>query len=196
MPNALSGLLPDREWKKNKRRRSWYAGDTLNLGIGQGFMLATPLQLATATAMLASKGEWHSPRLMDTLGGDPAIEDTRALGNIILKDPKNWDTMFKAMADVISGARGTGRSLGRNLSFTMAAKTGTSQVVSIAQNEEYDSETMAERNRDHALFVAFAPVENPAIAIAVIVENGESAGRTAGPVAKAVMQEYLLGAEG
>jgi penicillin-binding protein 2 len=78
----------------------------------------------------------------------------------------------------------------------MAAKTGTSQVVSIAQNEEYDSETLAERNRDHALFIAFAPVESPAIAIAVIVENGESAGRTAGPVAKAVMQEYLLGAEG
>ena len=78
----------------------------------------------------------------------------------------------------------------------MAAKTGTSQVVSIAQHEEYDSETMAERNRDHALFVAFAPVENPTIAIAVIIENGESAGRTAGPVAKAVMQEYLLGAQG
>jgi penicillin-binding protein 2 len=196
VPNALSGLLPDREWKKKKRRRSWYAGDTLNLGIGQGFMLATPLQLATATAMLASKGQWHTPRLMDTLAGDPIINDSKALDNIILKDPRNWDKMFAAMADVISGPRGTGRSLSRNLSFTMAAKTGTSQVVSIAQDEEYDSETMAERNRDHALFIAFAPVENPTIAIAVIVENGESAGRTAGPVAKSVLQEYLLGAEG
>jgi len=196
VPNALSGLLPDRKWKKDKRRRSWYAGDTLNLGIGQGFMLATPMQLATATAVLASKGAWHTPRLMDTLGGDSSVDDSKALDNIILKDPKNWDKMFKAMKAVITSYKGTARSLNHNLSFTMAAKTGTSQVVSIAQHEEYDSETLAARNRDHALFVAFAPVENPTIAIAVIVENGESAGRTAGPVAKAVMQEYLLGAQG
>jgi penicillin-binding protein 2 len=196
VPNALSGLLPDRKWKKEQRGRSWYAGDTLNLGIGQGFMLATPLQLATATAVLAAKGKWHTPRLMDTLAGESNIVDSQALDDIILKDPKNWDKMFVAMADVITGSRGTGRALGYNLKFTMAAKTGTSQVVSIAQNEEYDSETLAERNRDHALFIAFAPLDSPVIAIAVIVENGESAGRTAGPVAKAVMQEYLLGAEG
>lgn len=196
VPNALSGLLPDRDWKKKKRRRSWYAGDTLNLGIGQGFMLTTPMQLATATAVLASKGEWHTPRLMATLDGIADIDDKKSLANIVLKDPKDWDKMFKAMAAVITGPRGTARALRRNLNFTIAGKTGTAQVVSIAQNEEYDSEALAERNRDHALFVAFAPVENPAIAIAVIVENGESAGRTAGPIAKAVMQEYLLGAQG
>jgi penicillin-binding protein 2 len=196
VPNALPGLLPDREWKKKKRRRSWYAGDTINLGIGQGFMLSTPMQLATATAVLASKGKWHTPRLMDTLGGEASIDDSKALGDIILKDPQNWNEMFKAMAAVITGRKGTGRSLHRNLKFTMAAKTGTSQVVSIAQHEEYDSETLAERNRDHALFIAFAPLENPSIAIAVVVENGESAGRTAGPIAKAVMQEYLSGAKG
>lgn len=196
VPNALSGLLPDRAWKKKKRRRSWYAGDTLNLGIGQGFMLATPMQLATATAMLASKGKWHTPRLMDTLAGESQIDDSNALDDIILKDPKDWDGMFKAMAAVVTGRRGTARGLRRNLNFRMAAKTGTSQVVSIAQHEEYDSETLAERNRDHALFIAFAPLKNPSIAIAVVVENGESAGRTAGPVAKAVMQEYLSGAKG
>ena len=196
VPNALSGLLPDRDWKKKKRRRSWYAGDTLNLGIGQGFMLTTPMQLATATAMLAGKGKWHTPRLMDTLAGESSIVDNKALEDVILKDPKDWDKMFKAMKAVVTGPRGTARALRRNLNYTMAAKTGTAQVVSIAQNEEYDSEALAERNRDHALFVAFAPVENPTIAIAVIVENGESAGRTAGPIAKAVMQEYLLGAEG
>lgn len=196
VPNALPGLLPDREWKKKKRRRSWYAGDTLNLGIGQGYMLTTPLQLATATAVLAAKGQWHTPRLMESIGGVSDVENMETLDNIILKDPKDWDKMFKAMQDVITGSRGTGRALRYNLNFTMAGKTGTSQVVSIAQNEEYDSETMAERNRDHALFIAFAPVENPKIAIAVIIENGESAGRTAGPVAKAVLQEYLEGAQG
>jgi penicillin-binding protein 2 len=196
VPNALSGLLPDREWKKSKRRRSWYAGDTLNLGIGQGYMLATPLQLATATAVLAAKGKWHTPRLMETIGGVSDVKDIKKLDDIELKHPEDWDKMFKAMQDVIVGSRGTGRALRHNLNFTMAGKTGTSQVVSIAQNEEYDSETIAERNRDHALFIAFAPVENPTIAIAVIVENGESAGRTAGPVAKEVIQEYLEGAQG
>ncbi|NRA23768.1 MAG: penicillin-binding protein 2, partial [Oleispira sp.] len=196
VPNALSGLLPDRVWKKKKRRRSWYAGDTLNLGIGQGFMLATPMQLATATATLAAKGKWHTPRLMDTLGGESNIVGTKTMADIVLKDPKDWNKMFQAMQAVITGPRGTARALRRNLTFTMAGKTGTAQVVSIAQNEEYDSEALAERNRDHALFVAFAPVENPTIAIAVIVENGESASRTAGPIAKAVMQEYLQGAQG
>ena len=133
---------------------------------------------------------------MESIGGVSDVENMETLDNIILKDPKDWDKMFKAMQDVITGSRGTGRALRYNLNFTMAGKTGTSQVVSIAQNEEYDSEMMAERNRDHALFIAFAPVENPKIAIAVIIENGESAGRTAGPVAKAVLQEYLEGAQG
>lgn len=196
VPNALPGLLPNREWKRKKRGRSWYAGDTLNLGIGQGFMLATPMQLATATAALAGKGEWHTPRLMETLGGESKVEGEKVLPNVVLKDPQDWNKMFKAMEAVITGPRGTARALQHNLNFTMAGKTGTAQVVSIAQDEEYDSEALAERNRDHALFVAFAPVENPTIAIAVIVENGESAGRTAGPIAKAVMQEYLLGAQG
>lgn len=196
VPNALSGLLPDREWKKKNRRRSWYAGDTLNLGIGQGYMLATPMQLATATAVLAAKGKWHTPRLMKNIDGAADAEHIETLDDVVLNDPKDWNKMFDAMEDVIIGPRGTGRALRYNLNFRIAGKTGTSQVVSIAQDAEYDSETMAERNRDHALFIAFAPVENPSIAIAVIVENGESAGRTAGPIAKAVMQEYLRGEQG
>lgn len=204
VPNALSGLLPDREWKKKKRRRSWYAGDTLNLGIGQGFMLATPMQLATATAVLAAKGKWHTPRLMASLG-EQALESTleseleadiKKLPDVVLSNDEDWQKMFEAMEAVITGPRGTARALQRNLTFSIAGKTGTAQVVSIAQHEEYDSEALAERNRDHALFVAFAPVENPSIAIAVIVENGESAGRTAGPIAKEVIKEYLLGAQG
>lgn len=194
VPNALSGLLPDREWKKTNRRRSWYAGDTLNLGIGQGFMLTTPMQLATATAVLAAKGKWHTPRLMASIGGVAEVpeENNKQLDDIEIKNPQDWDKMFHAMGDVIVGTKGTARVLGRNLKFSIAAKTGTAQVVSIAQNEEYDSEALAERNRDHALFVAFAPIENPKIAIAVVVENGESAGRTAGPIAKKVMETYLL----
>jgi len=198
--DARKGLLPTKAWKKKKTKRSWYAGDSLNFGIGQGFMLATPMQLATATAVLAAKGKWHTPHLLKaTTDSDQQTivnEFTPPMPDVELSDPKDWDLMFDAMKDVIFSYNGTARSLAKGLNFTMAGKTGTAQVVSIKQNEEYDSEALDERNRDHALFVAFAPVEAPKIAIAVIVENGESAGGTAGPVAKQVIQEYLQGLEG
>jgi len=190
---AIRGVLPDRAWKKKHRGRSWYAGDTLNMGIGQGYMVATPLQLASATAILARKGKWLNPRIAEqSLAPSPSKIST----DVVLKNEADWDRMFRAMKRVITAPKGTARALKHNLSFTMAGKTGTAQVVGIAQDAEYDSEALDERKRDHALFVAFAPVENPSIAIAVVVENGESAGRTAGPVAKAVIQEYLTGAQG
>lgn len=195
VPDALSGLLPDRDWKKRLRRRSWYAGDTLNMSIGQGFMLATPFQLAQATAVLANKGQWKRARYVNELGEyelQPLEVERHA--DVYLKNPTDWNYMFRAMEGVISHHKGTARALNKNLNYRMAGKSGTAQVVGIKQNEVYKSEELAERNRDHALFVAFAPVEDPKIAVAVIVENGESAGRTAGPVAKAVMDEYLKGA--
>jgi len=190
---AIRGVLPDRAWKKKHRGRSWYAGDTLNMSIGQGFMVATPLQLATATAILARKGKALNPQIAE----QPIVASAeKVTADVVLKNENDWQRMFNAMEGVITARKGTARSLRRNLSFSMAGKTGTAQVVGIAQDAEYDSDALDERKRDHALFVAFAPVENPSIAIAVIVENGESASRTAGPVAKAVMQEYLLGAQG
>jgi len=190
---AIRGVLPDRAWKKKHRGRSWYAGDTLNMSIGQGFMVATPLQLATATALLARKGKALNPQIAE----QPIVASAeKVTADVVLKNENDWQRMFNAMEGVITARKGTARSLRRNLSFSIAGKTGTAQVVGIAQDAEYDSDALDERKRDHALFVAFAPVENPSIAIAVIVENGESASRTAGPVAKAVMQEYLLGAQG
>lgn len=198
--DARKGLLPTKAWKKAKKKRSWYAGDSLNFGIGQGFMLATPMQLATATAVLANKGQWRAPHLLKatTNSADELLETQfpAAKESIELTQPENWDKMFVAMKDVIFSVKGTARVIKRGLSFTMAGKTGTAQVVSIKQHEEYDSEALHERNRDHALFIAFAPVEDPKIAIAVIVENGESAGKTAAPVAKKVIQEYLQGLAG
>lgn len=190
---AIRGVLPDRAWKKKHRGRSWYAGDTLNMSIGQGFMVATPLQLAAATAILARKGKWLNPQIAEQslIPGPGKIS-----ADVVLKNDNDWQRMFKAMQGVITARKGTARALKNNLSFTMAGKTGTAQVVGIAQDAEYDSEALDERKRDHALFVAFAPLEKPSIAIAVIVENGESASRTAGPVAKAVIQEYLQGAQG
>lgn len=194
--NALPGLLPDREWKRARRKSFWYAGDTVNLGIGQGFMLVTPLQLATATSVLASHGEWKVPRLI--YAHDDVIDEVPHgdIPDIELNNVKDWDRMSNAMSKVITGTHGTARRLLSRLDFPIAGKTGTAQVVGIKQDEEYDSESLKERLRDHALFIAFAPVDKPEIAVAVVIENGESAGRTAGPIAQSIINEYLGGAEG
>jgi len=191
--NELPGLLPTRDWKRHHRGRSWYAGDTLNLGLGQGFMLATPLQLATAMSVFAAKGEWNQAKLVYSVDGEILQDESETKPkDITLKDPQNWDIMNSALEGVITHYKGTARSLQPGLEYRMAGKTGTAQVVGIDQDAEYDSEALLERQRDHALFVAFAPIEDPQIAVAVIVENGESAGRTAAPIAKAVMDEHIL----
>ncbi|EAT11637.1 penicillin-binding protein 2 [Bermanella marisrubri] len=189
--NELSALLPTRDWKRHHRGRSWYAGDTLNLALGQGFMLTTPLQLAQATSVYAAKGKWHRSKLVYSVDGN-VLEETEKPEDVIITDPANWDRMNRAMEGVITHYLGTARNLESRLSYRVASKTGTAQVVGIDQDAEYDSEALEERQRDHALYMAFAPVEDPKIAVAVIVENGESAGRTAAPIAIKVMDEYLL----
>jgi penicillin-binding protein 2 len=188
--NALPALLPTKDWKRQHRGLSWYAGDTLNLALGQGFMLATPLQLATATSVFAAKGKWNRSKLVRYIDGDELKEETKP-ADILIKNPNDWDRMGRAMEDVVKHYKGTARVLSKNLSYRFAAKTGTAQVVGIKQNELYDSEALAERQRDHALFVSYAPAEAPEIAIASVVENGESAGSTAGPIAKLVTDHYL-----
>ena len=194
--NALPGLLPSREWKRQRHKLFWYAGDTVNMGIGQGYMLVTPLQLATATAVLANHGKWNIPRLIYAHNDQADDVPHGAIPDIQLKNPQDWVRMSKAMEEVVSGTHGTARRLLSHQLYPIAGKTGTAQVVGIKQDEEYDSEALRERLRDHALFVAFAPVEKPEIAIAVVIENGESAGRTAGPIAQSIINEYLGGAEG
>lgn len=194
--NTLTGLLPTRDWKRAHNGSFWYAGDTVNLGIGQGYMLATPLQLATATAVLANRGKWVTPRLIYAHNDELDTIPHPDIPDIKLQNEQHWDRMFRAMEKVISSPRGTARRLRARLKYPIAGKSGTAQVVGIKQNEEYDSEALQERLRDHALFIAFAPVEKPEIAIAVVIENGESAGRTAGPIAQSIINEYLGGAEG
>lgn len=192
---ALSGLLPSRDWKRAVHNEPWYPGDTVNLGIGQGFMLSTPLQLATATSVLANRGSWAEPRLLKEVYGDRSVEDVlpRATHqSIALENPDTWEFVVEAMADVMHGAKGTARGAGRGASYRMAGKTGTAQVYSLAEDEEYDKDEIRERLRDHALFLGFAPVDNPRIAVAVIVENGGSGSGTAAPVARAMFDAWLL----
>ncbi|MFC3153148.1 penicillin-binding protein 2 [Litoribrevibacter euphylliae] len=196
---ARRGLLPTREWKRGAKGLPWFPGDSLNMGLGQGFTLVTPLQLAAGTAILANKGKWVRPRL--TMDGDldEVVDqikkdmDESESKNIMLKDPQNWDRMFAAMKDVMHGSRGTARASGRGAKYKMAGKTGTAQVLGIAQDEEYDETKISKWHRDHAWFMGFAPFDDPQIAVAVLVENGGGGSSTAAPLARKVFDAHILG---
>ncbi len=198
------GLMPSPEWKRARYRQAWYPGETLILGIGQGYMQATPLQLAQATALVANKGRWVRPRLLRSASG-LTPEQLMAAGEIpqvetppdvVLKDMKYWDMVSDGMQQVLHNPRGTAFKVGSQALYRIAGKSGTAQVVAIKQGEKYDRSKIHERHRDHALFVAFAPAENPQIAVAVMVENGESGSGVAAPVVKQVMDAWLLDESG
>ena len=189
------GLMPSRDWKRNARGQSWYPGETVITGIGQGYMLATPLQLASATAAIATRGTRMRPRIVDR-AVDPASGETEAVepettATIESLDAANWERVVKAMAGVVHGPMGTARGINPGLGYRMAGKTGTAQVIGIGQNEEYDADKLDKRFHDHGLFVAFAPVEEPRIAVAVIVENGGSGSGAAAPLARIVIDAWL-----
>jgi len=195
MFEETAGLMPSREWKRARYRQPWYPGETVILGIGQGYMQTTPLQLAQATSLMATHGKWIRPHLAKSIEGVLPV-DPEPMPDIELRDPDYWDAAIDGMVAVLHGARGTAKKVGDTASYRIAGKSGTAQVVAIKQGERYDSEKLAERHRDHALFVAFAPVHDPQIAVAVMVENGESGSGVAAPVAKQVMDAWLLNEAG
>jgi penicillin-binding protein 2 len=195
------GLLPSREWKRRAFRNAadqvWFPGETVNFGIGQGYMLVTPLQLAHVTAVLASRGESFVPRLVTGLR-DPATSKVRSIApvranTVKLGTAEQWKTIFDGMVATVT--RGTARVAATGASYTLAGKTGTAQVFTVAQNERYDEKNVQERLRDHSWFIAFAPAEAPRIAVAVLVENGGFGATAAAPIARKVMDMYLLGKE-
>ena len=189
LPGEATGIMPSRTWKKESRNASWFNGDTINMSIGQGFMLSTPLQLAVMTARIASKGKIIEPRLVKSVGGiDLVPAKTKQVKEI---DPKYWDYIHDSMKGVVHSARGTATSINRGLTYTMAGKTGTAQVVSISADEDYDKSKLNKRQWDHALFIAFAPFDDPQIAVGLIVENGEHGSSTAAPIARSVIDAYL-----
>lgn len=191
------GLLPSREWKLRTKDESWYPGETLITGIGQGYMLTTPFQLASATATLSMHGSRVVPRLVGQTE-DPA---TGKSGDLLSELPKkeveaedsDWQLIIQAMRDVVLGPRGTARRIGEGVSYEFAGKTGTSQVFGLKQAEEdnVDNNELPEHLKDHGLFIAFAPIKDPVIAIAIVVENGGSGGRSAGPVARKLLDYYI-----
>ncbi|WP_043488268.1 penicillin-binding protein 2 [Halomonas halodenitrificans] len=186
-------LMPSRDWKRERYDQAWYPGETLSVGIGQGYWQVTPLQLATATAVLANRGDWVKPRLAQRLGDEAlpeALPDTPE--DIDLANEGWWDSVFSGMEKVVSGHEGTARRTGVGLEYRMGGKSGTAQVFSLGQDEKYNADELAERLRDHALFVAFAPLEAPQIAVAVIVENAGGGSTHAAHLARAMTDAWLL----
>lgn len=191
------GLLPSREWKRTARRQPWYPGETLILGIGQGYFLTTPLQLAAATAAIANGGTFHEPRVVASIQelGDGALRPAPAQHRPLdVKRAQNWSDVRTAMQHVVEHPRGTAKRI-RSDSYSIAGKTGTAQVFTVAQDAEYKEDEVPEHLRDHALFIAYAPAEDPQIAVAVIVEHAGHGGSEAAPVARQIMDAYLLGSD-
>jgi penicillin-binding protein 2 len=191
-----SGLLPSRDWKKRRWNKIWYPGETVIAGIGQGYHLTTPLQLATATAMLANGGTHVEPRLVKAIR-DPQtrqwVMQQPVVSDRIAIDPGHLATVRAAMEAVMQPG-GTAAVAASGASYRIAGKTGTAQVVSIKQGARYNEAATARKHRDHALFVAYAPADNPQIVVAVMVENGGHGSSTAAPMARAVFDYYLTGA--
>ena len=188
-----TALMPSREWKRGRFNQPWYPGETLSVGIGQGYWQVTPLQLATATAVLANRGEWVKPRLASRIGDEelPArLADTPS--DIEIPHDAWWDRIFSGMEKVLTGHEGTARRTGVGLEYRMAGKSGTAQVFSLGQDQRYNAEELAERLRDHALFMAFAPTEDPQIAVSVIVENAGGGSTHAAHLARAMSDAWLL----
>jgi len=192
-----TGILPSTQWKRTTRGEPWYLGETLISGIGQGYTLATPLQLAVATATLANRGRTLQPHLLKTVlhpgeQNEPFTPDRPSI-TIEKHEPRNWKRTIDAMLNVVYGTHGTARGINHQQSYKIAGKTGTAQVFGIAQDAEYIKEDVAKHLRDHALFIAFAPADDPQIAISVVVENGGSGGSVAAPIAGTVIDYYLTG---
>jgi penicillin-binding protein 2 len=189
------GLLPTPAWKTRRYKQPWYQGETVIVGIGQGYTLVTPMQLAQATATLANNGVAMKPHLVMKIQNPMTAESqfiSPTVQDKITLQPENIAIVKQGMIGVTLPG-GTAASIGANASYSIAAKTGTAQVIGIKQNAKYDTGSINERHRDHALFIAYAPADDPTIALAVIVENGGHGGSSAGPIARKVMDYYLLG---
>ncbi len=190
------GILPSKEWKTKTQHQPWYPGETVITGIGQGYWLTTPVQLASATATIGMKGQRVQPHILQATHQTNEDELTEfkpvILSNVAVRRPENWDTIINAMNKVVHGPTGTARSISNKVQYTIAGKTGTAQVFGLKEGEKYDASKISKHLRDHALFIAFAPVDDPRLAVALVVENAGGGGANAAPVARKVMDAYFL----
>jgi len=182
-----NGLVPNEKWKLGYIGEFWFKGDSINLGIGQGYMLSTPIQISQAIAVIANRGEIIKPRLVQEIDESPT--ELESLGKINLKDESNWEKIEKSMIEVINSPNGTANNI-KDARYVIAGKTGTAQIKSY-EDQEYEDIRENPFFRDHALFVGYAPIPDPELLILVIIENGESGSRVAAPIAKAGFDYYL-----
>ena len=186
----VSALMPSRGWKRARFGQPWYAGETLSVGIGQSYWTATPMQLAVATAMVANKGEHLVPRLLKGKIQDGEFEEALITHRepLKLKDSNNWEIITKAMRNVNMEQKGTAQSAFKDAPYSSAGKTGTAQVRSLGQEEEYNAEDIAERYRDNAMYVGYAPADDPKVIVVVTIENSlGGGGSVAAPVARKML---------
>ncbi len=195
LPRESSGILPDKSWKKKKYNKSWFIGDTINASIGQGYMLTTPLQLAYFAAILGARGKRYHPHFVThyyaPLSGRKQRKHWPRMTDVKQNNPQAWSVVHKAMVDVMTGRRGTGRKVKINLPFKIAGKTGTAQVFSFKTSKRIKKDDLAKELRDNSVFVTYAPAENPQIALAVILENAGGGSEVAAPTAVKILEAYF-----
>lgn len=195
LPGEMPGVLPSSEWKMRRFRQKWFAGDTVSVGIGQGYNIATPLQLAHATAVLAANGKVYRPQMVSHIQ-EARSRTLKPVGHELVRsipiEPEHLQRVRAALVDVTRPG-GTAAQAGAGAPYSFAGKTGTAQVVAIKQGESYNESRVQERHRDHAWFIAYAPAENPTIALVVLVENGGHGSSAAAPIARTVLDYWLLG---
>ncbi len=192
LPGEAPGLVPSAEWKQKTRKEPWYAGDTLNIGIGQGMLSATPIQVVQFTALLATRGVYAKPHLVKALQKPDAMLETQEVLKEtlnLIQNPAHWDLVHQSMQKVIHSPSGTAYRISQGIKYTMAGKTGTAQVFNIKQNEKYEAHKIQDHLRDHSWFIAFAPAEDPKIAVAVLVENAGQ--KKAKDVAREVLDVFF-----
>ena len=199
IPNEKSGILPTKEWKRRVYKQNWYLGETVNMGVGQGYFTVTPMVLAQAVARLAMRGGGFRPHLVHALR-DPLTGNSRAvrpeeLPPIADIEPSVYARVIKGMSMVTQSPSGTAYAVFKDAPYTVAGKTGTAQVTALKQDETYAPklDTVAKQFRDHALFIAFAPVEDPQIVVAVVAEHAGWGATSAAPVARQMIDQFLLG---
>ena len=196
MTAEKNGLLPSRRWKKENIKGPWFPGETVILGIGQGYALATPMQLVVATAAIANKGILFEPKLVSGISSQEEIGITttpnKIKNRIQLKNNSSWEEILQSMKSVVHDSTGTAWRSGLNAEYDFAGKTGTAQIIGIDQESEYKEEEIPDDLKDHALFIALAPVEQPEIALAIVVENGGGGSKTAAPIARKMLDSYFF----
>lgn len=186
-------IMPTTEWKRSRFKENWWPGDTISVGIGQGYWTATPLQIANAMTILVNKGINHPPHFVQVARQEDNIEQlfTEERPPIVLKNEKHWNVALDAMHNTVQKVSGTAHGAFKGTTYDAAGKTGTAQLVSIAQGEKYDANKLQERHRDNGFYVGFAPFNDPQIVVTIVVENLGGGSHTAAPIARQLMDYYF-----